>query len=300
MIHPYVSERYTAALAGDRPSLRLAGLDTTSILRPIPGSALVDAAGPYPFTPLTNSRLIAEDFSALSAAGAVSLTFVIDALQPDTDWFRGCFDYVQPFKRHCLVDHRVGTPSTSPHHQYEVRRALVNKCETQAFALMDHLNEWTELYDNLLRRHELTGIHAFSQSYFQQIAQMPELLCMGAFRCGAMLSCHLWMTHGNFAYSHLSASSEEGYSCGASYVVCQHSIDMLSGCDVIDLGGVPGVSDSTREGLARFKRGFTNAESQNWICGKILRQDVYDKLCTERNVEATSESYFPAYRMPGH
>ena len=294
MTHPYASEAYSTALAEDSECVRLSDLNTWAILRPIPGTSHVDAVGPYPFSPLQNPPPNSDAFSALRDSGAVSVTFVTDALRMDTEWLSDCFDLARPYKRHYIVDRRTGGPSPSNHHRYEVKRALA-KCQARRISLAEHLDEWIGLYDVLVRRRGLTGVHAFPRSYFERLSTLAELVTVGAFADERLVSCHLWIISGEVAYSHLAASNEDGYARGAAYAVYDHAFSILSTCEVIDLGGVPDNASAARDGLARLKRGFANRECHNWICGKVLRKDVYETLCAE----SENGAYFPAYRASG-
>lgn len=297
MTHPYASEAYASALAGSSEYARLNHLKTCTMLRPIPDTSFVDAVGPYPLTPLSCPPSNVDAFSELQNSGAVSVTFVTDALQPDTDWFSEYFDFARPYKLHYLVDRRIDTPSFSSHHRYEVKQALT-RCQIKTIDLADYLDEWIDLYDVLVRRHELTGTHAFSRAYFEQLAQFPELITIGAFVEDTLVSCHLWLVSGQSAYSHLAASNEAGYDSGAAYAIYDHAVSTLNACDVIDLGGGAGISNSSDDGLARFKRGFSNAENKNWICGMVLNRDLYEQLCAETDSDPDSKAFFPAYRSP--
>jgi hypothetical protein len=79
-------------------------------------------------------------------------------------------------------------------------------------------------------------------------------------------------------------------------VLFDAAIQHYSGHQVLDFGGCASVTDSAEDGLARFKRGFSNRTAIAWLCGAILDSEQYRRLCGQRT--ATRDSYFPAYRSP--
>jgi lipid II:glycine glycyltransferase (peptidoglycan interpeptide bridge formation enzyme) len=122
---------------------------------------------------------------------------------------------------------------------------------------------------------------------------MPSFITIGAFVDDRLVAAHIWLKHGDIMYSHLAASNQAGYECGASYALYANAIERFDNCRVFDLGGVPDGKKSL--GLAKFKRGFANDERTNWLCGWVFNQPVYDELCSKNNLPK-DDLYFPSYR----
>ena len=106
-----------------------------------------------------------------------------------------------------------------------------------------------------------------------------------------MAGLDLWFAHGDVAYGHLVAFNDLGYANRASYAtkwaVLEHFAADPS-VRFVDLGG------AAEEGLASFKRGWSNAVRVAHLCSRVLQPAVYDELCRARG--APMGQYFPAYR----
>jgi hypothetical protein len=294
--HPFASRTYLEALANDDPVFFIDQLDTWALIRKIPESQHLDAAGPYPFTQL--SRVASPDKlrGALRDRGLISFVAVTEVNGDYANWAPEVFDWAHPYKAHFVIDRSIGPVTFSKHHRYEIRKAA-QACDTRLIALCDYLDNWCSLYDNLTSIHRLDGIHSFSRSYFETLARMKECVTVGAFVDEKLVSAHIWLRTAGTAVSHLAASSKEGYACGAAYAVNDFAISMFEDCKIIDLGGVADSSKSS-DGLRRFKKGFTNDTRHNWICGAIADRGIYETLCRKAGVPADLMTYFPAYRAP--
>ena len=284
-------------LPGRRPPLYLPSLDTWAIPRPIGQTGHWDAMGPYPVTPLEPTSDLDEVREILNAAGLVSWVGVTDVLQPNLPRLDDIFDYTRSFKTHHLVDRSLNEPRYTKHHRYEVRRAQ-RTCETRVISLHAHLTAWKALYADLISRHAIGERQQFSDAYMEMLADSPDVTPIGAFVDEELVSAHLWVTGEDGVHSHLAASNPAGYRCGASYAVYDHAISHFTNHTLIDLGGVASAEDATSSGLARFKKGFANAERTNFIVGLVGQPAVYHELCEERSDSPTDPAYFPAYRSP--
>lgn len=222
----------------------------------------------------------------------VSITLVMD------DWHRPDhmqgFDILQEFKSHYCVHagHQqsfAGAYKPDREHRYKIRRSK-RFVDARPIKLADHLDAWVKLYDDLVKRHILTGVHAFPRESFAALAKIEGIEAVGGFAGGELVCCNIWAVHEGRAHSHLVASNEQGYKLRAAYAVTDASIRHFSDCDTINLGGSAGNGDKD-DGLAMFKRGFCNSTSPAWLCGAVLNQEVYDALSACKTTD-----YFPAYR----
>jgi hypothetical protein len=270
--------------------------------REIPGTSHRDAMGPYPrFTCRDWSRL-SDDLDGLQAKGGlVSVVLVTDPFAGiDEGALRTAFDRVTPFKRHHVVDyHRPDAGRASKHHRYYARRAL-SRMEVEVCADPScHGEEWIRLYRNLTKRHDLRGLKAFSRMAFTEGLAVPGAVLFRAHRDGDTLGAHWWFTQADTAYSHLAASSDEGYAEGASYALYQAAIRYFEGkVDRLDLGSGSGLTEDESDGLGRFKRGWANAHTTAFLCGRVLDGEGYARLSRSRprTAELLPLDYFPAYR----
>lgn len=293
MTHPYASVEYARAFGTGYEPIYLEASKTCVLKREIPGTRCFDAMGPYPVTPIACGAAMEHDFERLKDSGIVSLVLVTDPFyHPPEKQLRRHFDYVRPYKQHFIAD-SSRPPGISKHHAYEVRRAA-KSCETRSITLTDFLDDWCDLYRTLVERRGISGIHAFSRDYFAAIAGLKPLM-VGAFTEGRLVSAHLWFAKERYAYSHLAASSTEGYRLRAAYPVYSHSLQHLAECgfSMIDLGGGAG-TEKASAGLANMKKGFSNGSREVYLCGKVLRENCYAELSAAKN----DSGYFPAYRSP--
>jgi hypothetical protein len=113
-------------------------------------------------------------------------------------------------------------------------------------------------------------------------------------RDGELLGAHLWYQQENVVYSHLAASTEQGYELNCSYAIYSAMIEYFrSKVQWVDLGAGAGTT-ARQDGLSRFKAGWSNSTRPAYFCGRILNPERYDALTRELSPNATN--YFPAYR----
>jgi hypothetical protein len=291
--HPYGQASYAAAIA-EAEGWELEDVpewSTAMLLRPIPGDGR-DAAGPYPRAPIPRDADLRGGLDRLRRLGLVSAVLVPDPLfAPASEALAAAFPVCRPFKSHFVVDRAAGGYAPSKHHRYEIRRAN-NRCAIEAVRLGDHLPDWTRLYAGLAERHEIKGPAAFSDGYFGLLASDPTYKTFAASVDGRIVAMAIWFEHEGVAVNHLGASDSTGYAAGASYALYDAAIEHFARCRHIDLGGAAGVSEAADDGLARFKRGFANAEATAFLCGAVLDQGAYARLVQNH----PPSNFFPAYR----
>ncbi len=264
--------------------------------RPIGETGAVDASGCYPLFCCERWASLPADLEHLGP-GLVSLSLVADPFGiHDEALLRRAFpDLVLPFKNHYVVDLSEGRARLgSRHHRYYARSAARRLRVENVERPHSFLEEWSTLYDHLARRHAIRGIARFSVSSFERQLQVPGVVMFRALEENRAVGAHLWMTHEDVAYSHLTAMTDRGYRTGAAYALMTAAIDHFSSQNRwLDLGGEAGLSDEGG-GLAFFKKGWATGTRMAYLCGRILDPKKYDQL-----VESTSTpgaGYFPAYR----
>ena len=142
--------------------------------RRIPGFPYRDAMGCYPLFACQDWSLLHCDLEELED-GLVSLSLVTEPFGAyDEAYLQQCFrDVVIQYKKHYIVDlHRPIDEIVSRHHRYYARKALksvsVEECPDPTLLV----EEWVELYSNLMKKHKFKGIKAFSKT-----ALIPLNLC---------------------------------------------------------------------------------------------------------------------------
>lgn len=299
MSGPYGRRTYVEGLAreGDRVAPLWGG---HVLLRPLPSGAGLDAATAYPMGGFQPQADLDGGLASLRAAGAISLTVVADPLNaPDADWLARRADRHRRLKTHYVIDREAGPAAPSKHHRYEIRRAQ-RQVTVERVALSAVRTRWDELYGLLSERHRIAEGARLDERHFTALTADPQALVLAARAAGEIVALSIWLSDGDVAHNHLGASSEAGYAAGAGYALYAAAIDSLAACRVLDLGGAPGLTDDPSHGLARFKRGFANAERATWLSGFVLDRAGYDAAVAAAGTAAPgvdpSTGFFPAYR----
>lgn len=268
--------------------------------RPIAHTPYRDAMGCYPLFACSDWSKLDLDLEELSGE-LVSVAVVADPFgDHDPARLRKCFPtLVTPFKEHLVTDlSRSPESFVAAQHRRKARKALerldVQRCEDATLLL----NEWIELYGNLIRRHGIRGLTAFSARSFELQLAVPGISMFRASRGNETVGTTLWYTDGELAYYHLGAYSELGYELEASFALFWRALEYFSSQRLkwLGLGAGAGLAGANRvDGLTRFKRGWATGTRTAYFCGRIFDQAKYDEAMNARNITAATD-YFPAYR----
>ena len=294
----YAHADYAAALAEfGRPNfLKRSG--GWILERPIPGTDFRDATGCYPVFACCDWTRIREDLEEIDR-DLVSLVLVTDPFgRYSEDILRGTFnDLVVPFKQHFVVelDCPLGT-FVRQHHQREARRGLKMVVVEKAANPADWNHTWQLLYSDLVKRHGITGLPAFSATSLEKQLQVPGAHLFRASREGEIVGMAFWFITGQEGYYHLAACNESGYRNGASYALLWRGLEYFQGNGIkrIALGAGAGSTNMNNDGLVRFKEGWATRTQTVFLCGRIFDRERYRSLALASNSTAT---YFPVYRQ---
>ncbi|MBN9319491.1 MAG: GNAT family N-acetyltransferase [Caulobacterales bacterium] len=291
--HPYAVRAYAQALVqGEGAAVEVDAWGACLLARPIADSGRFDALGAYPMTPMAADAALKEGLASLAEEGLVSVVLVPDPLaSPPRSDLAAAFSLCRPFKTHFVVDRTMGEFAPNKHHRQEIRRAL-RRCRVETVSLAEHAATFAGLYGELIARHDIRGVAAFSDAYFVALADDARMTAFAAVVEEEIAAMTIWFEHEGVAYNHLGASNAAGYRAGANYALYDAAIAHFAGADRLNLGGSAGATDDPNDGLAFFKRGFANAEAQALLCGAVLDQAAYDALTAGR----PTTGFFPAYR----
>ena len=297
MDHGYCHAHYASALSEfGRPRL-LPESGGWILEREIPGADSRDAMGCYPIFCCRDWRKLSDDLERIGDE-LVSLVIVTDPFGGYNEQIlQGAFrDLAKPFKQHLIIDlNRQLESFVHPHHQRNTRKAQGEVEIEHALHPERWSEDWNNLYGELVRRHSITGIGAFSQESFEKQFRVPGLSLFRATRDGETVGITLWFISGDQGYYHLGAYSELGYRTFASFALFWHALEYFQqqGVRRISLGAAAGISNKGRDGLTRFKQGWASCTRTAYLCGRIFRPDQYRRLELEQGMDTT---YFPAYR----
>ena len=184
----------------------------------------------------------------------------------------------------------------SAHHRYYSRRALSEVCVELVEDRLAFLSDWCALYENLVRRHDISGPADFMRENFQELFRLEELVIVKAVAGERVVGAHLWMRQGDVVHSHLAASSDEGYALSCAYAIHWKSLEYFAESAAwLNLGGVAGLMDEPAHGLRTFKKGWSTNTRPAWFCASIFQPEIYRQLCGELQGE-TGKHFFPGYR----
>jgi hypothetical protein len=265
--------------------------------RTINGSSYRDAMGCYPLFSCADWRPLKADIDEL-ARDLVCVSLVTDPFGAmSADELLDCFKHrVVPFKNHFVADmRRPPDDFVSRHHRYYARQARslvdVERCDDPSRFLED----WVGLYSNLIARHRLNGMKAFSRRAFEQQLSIPGMVMLRAIHEGQTVGAHLWYAHRDVIHSHLAACSPRGYEVLASYALYSFALETFArDARWINFGAGAGLNDKEADGLTRFKRGWATETRIAYFCGRIFDQNRYSQIVAAAAVP--DKGYFPAYR----
>ena len=297
MLTGYIHPEYARSLSEFGEPKELSRCGGWILERPIPGTPYKDAMGCYPLFTCRDWRKLHIDITGL-AKELLTLVFVTDPFADvDTAYLESCSDLIKPFKHHYIVDlsHPLEN-SVNKHHRYYARKSLreieVEVCHEPS----RYVGEWIRLYDNLVKKHNIRGIKAFSPECFHKQLNTPGMvLFVGKLR-EEVVGAYLVAMHNDVAYSHLSAFSFVGYQNRAAYGIRWTALEYLTGQKIryVDMGGAAGLEENPTDGLSQFKQGWSNLTRTTYLCGRIFDRAKYLAICEQNGVQDTN--YFPAYR----
>lgn len=295
----YKSFRYAESFSSLGKPLKLAHAGGWLVRRPVAHSEFLDAMGCYPLFSCERWGQLELDLSELGDQ-IVSATIVTDPFGQFTpDLLKKCFpDLAIPYKDHFVLNLELPLFNQLPEqHRRNARRSLKDTTIEICHEPMRLLEDWICLYGNLVQRHSIRGLPAFSRTAFESQFQTPGLTVLRALKDNETVSMLLWYTHGDVAYYHLGAHSDLGYELRASFALFWRSIEYFAEKKLkwLDFGASAGANNRGEEdGLARFKRGWSSELKPVWLCGRICNPVAYAELVRSRQLE--NVRYFPAYR----
>jgi hypothetical protein len=288
----YRHPAYAASLAEFGEPLRLARSGGTLLVRGF--GDVRDAMGPYPVFACADWTALPGDLEALD--GLVSVTLVTD---PFGEWTVELLDAAfpdrrVPFKEHYVVALDVDPVArATPHHRKFARRGLRNVSVERLADPLALLDDWVALYGELVRRHAITGVSAFSRAAFEQQLRVPGVVAFAAREQGQAVGAALWYVDAGVAHWHLAAYSLRGYRLDASYALVATALEAFArdGLRFASLGAGAGLSAEPTDGLSRFKAGWATGTRTVHLCGRVLDPERYRELGGPPGT-----GFFPAYR----
>lgn len=292
----YAHPAYAAALSDIGVPRALPRSGGALVTRTIDGTGHRDAMGPYPIFCCADWAGLEADLRDLDD-DLVAVSLVAD---PFGDWtpdaLRRCFpDALVRFKDHFVTE--LGADPLGHVHAHHKRNVARARREVEVEVLRDapaFADEWDVLYRDLVARHDIRSVAAFSrQSLAAQLA-VPGMVVLRASSGGATVGATLWYVQDDVAYYHLAAYTEAGYAHRASFALFAAAFELFAerGLSWASLGAGAGAASDGEDGLSRFKRGWATGTRPAWFGGRVLQRETYDRLSATRDT-----NWFPAYRQ---
>jgi len=269
--HPYGSDIY--AHASEEPGVQplWVGEWGTYVLVRERDGGVRRATGMRPLTALDPGGDLSAGLDTLRRAGISSISLVTDPMwSPEPSVLEGAFAACRPFRTFYVVD-REAEIHFHKRHRNRLNQAL-RVCTAAELALTEQLPRWHELYAQNVAAREIG--QPFSPAYFERIAALPSLRTIAVLVDDEIVTMTLWLRHHDTLYFHEGASSFKGYESSAGYVAFARAIEHAGACRYLLLGGSGGAHDDRLDGLAMFRRGFSNASALSYVCSAILHRDA--------------------------
>lgn len=260
---------------------------------------LTDAMGPYPIFTCLDWRGIPDDFRALGDE-LVSVVLVTDPFAHEAVEVMETLapDVLRPYKDHYVVDltlpvEKMGRASRRG---TAMRAARALDLSIEGAAGVD-ADEWTALYEHVIARHRVTGPAAFSSDSLNAQLAVPGALFASARHHGELVAAQFCLRQGEVVYSHLAASSAEGYRLRAMHALDLFVLESLaSTASWFDFGGGGGAPGDAADGLSQYKSSWATGVRPTWLAGLVLNRQSYDAATILQG--SPQDGYFPAYRRP--
>ena len=295
----YLNSLYPQSLSEFCTPVELPNSKGWLLKRLIPETTLFDGMGPYPIFACQNWAGLESDLEQIGK-DLVSLSLVTDPFGEYTqqDLQRYFKDIARPYKEHFVIDlNKNPEDFISRHHRRNIRKAKQNLTVEICTNPIKFLDEWCELYDNLIERHSIQGITKFSRQSFAMQLRVPGILAFKAVVEGITVGMLLWYKQGDVGYYHLGAYSPLGYQTKASFALFNTLIEYFTdtGLKWLNLGAGAGQHNNAHDGLSRFKQGWSTGTRTAYFCGRIFDPEKYQQITVARNMPPTD--FFPAYRL---
>lgn len=293
----YADPAYAASLAEHGRPLALPASGATVLLVPIAGTDRVDAVAPYPLLSCPWPEHLADDLAIVAAAGAVTLTAVLDPMRPlPPPESLARFDLARPFKRHFVTALDDGEHVPSRGHRRSVARSRARVTVEVVAGSATDPDRWWALWQGLVRAAGLTGMRAPSRDAFARQLALDGAMTQWAEVDGAPVAAQIALVTPDAAYAHVAVSDPVGRATAAMHALDAVLLDRARGAvPAVHWGGTAGAHDAD-DGLAAYKRGWSNRVRQAWLVGAVLDRAAHAALGGRLPLDPAA--WFPAWRAP--
>ncbi|MBI9016344.1 MAG: hypothetical protein JEZ07_03680 [Phycisphaerae bacterium] len=266
--------------------------------RKIPGTNYFDAMGIYPYFCCQNWDKLKEDLDNLH--DLISIIMIPDPFGDYTEsYLKECFsDLAVPYKEHYVADFSKSMGEILSHHHRRDCRVSLRKVDIEIVENpVEHIDTWMNLHNNLVKKHNITGIKAFSRQSFAEQLQLPGTLFLIARHNNIPVGALIAIQYNDILNLHVVGYSAEGYKNLCIYALYYTAYDFSRNkVKWGNIGGVPGAQPDKVDHYKIFKQGWATETRMAYLCGRIFNKDIYDKLTIASGNTPGKTNYFPLYR----
>lgn len=163
----------------------------------------------------------------------------------------------------------------------------------------ENISKFKEIYYSTMDRNKATDYYYFDDEYFDKMLKYfkNNILIVEAIYEEKTIAMGLYFIYNKILHIHLSGTLTEYLYLSPAYML-RYGATLWAKehrYKLIHHGG--GRSNSEEDSLYLFKKNFAkNTEFDFYIGKKIWNQEIYNKLCEEKNIEQRNTDFFPAYR----
>jgi len=292
----YLHPNYARSLMEFGNPFRLPCCEGWLLERRIPGTPYSDGMGPYPLFFCKNWEGLGRDIIS-PGKKLVSLSLVTDPFAGvNPAHLREFFDKVIPFKEHFVADLKLPLEEIAGKKRRKNARNALRRIDVDiCLNPVNHLEEWVDLYNGLIKRHQIGGIKAFSRRAFTVQLSLPGTVLLRAIYEKKTIAAQLYFYQEEVVHCHLGAANPLGYELGAIAALDLFSLEYFADkVRYLNLGGGIGLVGNGEDGLSRYKKAWSNEIRLSFFCGKIYDREVYDELSAAGGDRQSD--YFPLYR----
>lgn len=179
-----------------------------------------------------------------------------------------------------------------------IRKALKSGVTYKVTEKPNDVKNFLEIYYSTMDRKSAQDYYYFDENYFNQCLEyfQDNILIVEAIYENQTIAMGFYFVYGDFIHTHLSGTLSEYLHLSPAYILRHVLAEWGKENDykIIHHGG--GTSNDSEDSLYKFKKQFgKNTDFQFSIGKKIWNQEIYEKLCSLRNVDVETD-FFPAYR----
>ena len=226
------------------------------------------ATGVRPYASLDPDCDLEAGLDRLHRAGIATVSLITDPMWcPEVSVLQEAFSTCREFKMTYFVDRDAEKVQIRKRHRNMINRAR-RAGEIRDVELAEHLDRWQELYQRNVADRQIA--QPFDPTYFDRLTEVPGVRTVAAIVEGEIVTMTIWLRHQDVLYYYDGASSATGFGIGASYAAFAHVVETATECRYVFFGGSSDFRDELTDGLAVFKRGFSNSSAPSYLCSASL------------------------------